>query len=172
MKITVLRLGHRISRDKRISTHVCLVSRAFGADSVVYTGEKDSGMEESVSRVVEQWGGKFPVSYEKSWRSFVKGWKGIVVHLTIYGKPMQEKIKDIEKSGKDVLVVVGGGKVPAEMYDLADYNVSVTGQPHSEIAALSILLDRLFGGGELMKRFPGWKRKVVPQEKGKKTVEK
>ncbi len=172
MKVTVFRLGHRISRDKRISTHVCLVSRAFGAKDLVYSGAKDSGMEESVSKVVEQWGGKFSVNYEKNWRSFVKGWKGIVVHLTVYGIPVQEKIKKIEKSGKDVLVVVGGEKVPPEMYDLADYNVSVTGQPHSEIAALSIFLDRLMGGGELMKRFPGWKRKVIPREKGKKIVEK
>ena len=33
--ITVLRIGHRISRDKRITTHVALVARAFGADNIL-----------------------------------------------------------------------------------------------------------------------------------------
>jgi len=33
--ITVLRIGHRISRDKRITTHVALVARAFGADKIL-----------------------------------------------------------------------------------------------------------------------------------------
>ncbi len=30
MMIAVLRLGHRPERDKRITTHVALTSRAFG----------------------------------------------------------------------------------------------------------------------------------------------
>ncbi|TLZ95287.1 MAG: tRNA (cytidine(56)-2'-O)-methyltransferase, partial [Methanobacteriota archaeon] len=29
--ITVLRLGHRPARDKRVTTHVALTARAFGA---------------------------------------------------------------------------------------------------------------------------------------------
>ena len=33
--ITILRIGHRISRDKRITTHVALVARAFGADNIL-----------------------------------------------------------------------------------------------------------------------------------------
>ena len=32
--ISILRLGHRISRDKRITTHVALVARAFGANNI------------------------------------------------------------------------------------------------------------------------------------------
>ena len=28
----VLRLGHRIHRDERLTTHICLVARAFGPD--------------------------------------------------------------------------------------------------------------------------------------------
>ena len=43
--IEVLRLGHRISRDKRISTHVALVARAFGASKIYYTGQKDKSMK-------------------------------------------------------------------------------------------------------------------------------
>ncbi len=172
MGVRVFRLGHRISRDKRISTHVALVARAFGAEGIVYSGEKDSGMEESVRSVVEQWGGEFFIKYEKSWRSFLNSWNGRIVHLTVYGMPVEEKIIEIRKGRKDLLVVVGGEKVPGEIYDRADYNVSVTGQPHSEIAALSILLDRLFRGEELGRKYPRAKRRVIPRERGKKVVEK
>ena len=33
--IIVLRIGHRIGRDKRITTHVALVARAFGANKII-----------------------------------------------------------------------------------------------------------------------------------------
>ncbi|MBN2043047.1 MAG: tRNA (cytidine(56)-2'-O)-methyltransferase [Candidatus Aenigmarchaeota archaeon] len=172
MKVAVLRLGHRISRDKRISTHVALVARALGAYKILYSGEKDSGMEESVNNVVRQWGGKFRISYQKSWRHFLKTRKGRIVHLTVYGMPVQDMVNKIKREKKDILVIVGGEKVPWEIYELADYNISVTSQPHSEIAALSIFLDRFFGGQELKKTFPGGSIVVVPQEKGKKIVER
>ncbi|MGI0148094.1 MAG: tRNA (cytidine(56)-2'-O)-methyltransferase, partial [Thermoplasmata archaeon] len=34
-RVTVLRLGHRPSRDKRVTTHVALVARAFGAAGIL-----------------------------------------------------------------------------------------------------------------------------------------
>lgn len=172
MKIFVLRLGHRISRDQRISSHCGLVSRAFGANGIVYSGERDQKLLGSVRNVSRQWGGKFEVSYEKNWKKFVKNWKGTIVHLTVYGMPVQEKIKEIEKSKKDMLIVIGGEKVPPEIYKLADWNVSITSQPHSEIAALSIFLDRFWKGGELYKRFAKAVIKVKPEEKGKKVIKK
>ena len=174
MKIIVLRLGHRISRDHRISTHCGLVARAFGADGIVYSGDSDDSLIQSVKHVSEEWGGKFAVGYEKSWKKIVKEHKKkgfAVVHLTVYGMPIQKTIGKIKKRGK-ILAVVGGEKVPWEMYDLADFNVSVTGQPHSEIAALVIFLDRAFGGKELDKKFPGAKKIVIPQERGKKVMGK
>jgi tRNA (cytidine56-2'-O)-methyltransferase len=58
--------------------------------------------------------------------------------------------------------------VPGEVYQLSDWNISVTNQPHSEVAALSILLDRFFEGRELKKEFKNARIKIVPQEKGKK----
>lgn len=177
MKVFVLRLGHRISRDHRISTHCGLVARALGADGIVYTGEHDQSVLESVSRVSEQWGGKFSVAYEAGWKKAVASYKRkgfAVVHLTVYGMPVQKTIGRIRKACKKgkILVVVGGEKVPWEMYGLADFNVSVTGQPHSEIAALALFLDRLFAGKELDRRFAGAKKVVIPQERGKKVIGK
>ncbi len=171
MKAFVLRLGHRVSRDQRISTHCGLVSRAFGADGIVYSGEKDEKLLESVRNVAKEWGGEFEVKYERNWKSFVRGWKGKTVHLTMYGLPVQEVMGRIKKE-KNILVIVGGEKVPPEVYELADFNVSVTNQPHSEVAALAIFLDRFFGGKELDRKFPGAKKVVIPQERGKKVLGK
>ncbi|MCD6590773.1 MAG: tRNA (cytidine(56)-2'-O)-methyltransferase [Candidatus Aenigmarchaeota archaeon] len=173
MKVYVLRLGHRIGRDKRVSTHCGLVSRAFGADGIIYAGEYDPHMMDSVKRVSKEWGGSFSIRYEKSWKNFVKAWKkkaGKVVHLTMYGVPIERKIDEI-RNCKRLLVVVGGEKVPPEVYEIADFNISVTNQPHSEIAALAIFLDRYFQGKELKKTFRNAKKKIVPQKRGKKVIE-
>jgi tRNA (cytidine56-2'-O)-methyltransferase len=167
--ITVLRIGHRAGRDPRIATHCALTSRALGAEKLLYTGEHDSDMEESVKKISAHWGGDFHISYEKSWRSVIKGFRGKTVHLTMYGMPIAGKIPAIRKA-KDVLLIIGGEKVPSEVYHIVDYNVSVGSQPHSEVAALAIFLHEYFQGKELSKGFPGAKIGVIPQEKGKKTV--
>ena len=170
--IYVLRLGHRKERDKRITTHVGLVARAFGADGIILSGERDESVERSLRDVVERWGGPFDVTYRADWRRVIREWKerGVVVHLTMYGIPVDDVIQRIR--GKDVLVVVGAEKVPREVYDLADFNVAVGNQPHSEVAALAIFLDRYFQGRELRKEFRDWRIKVVPQERGKKVVKR
>lgn len=59
MKINVLRLDHRQKRDARITTHVCLTARAFGANEVVLSGDEDTKLMENVRDVVKRWGGSF-----------------------------------------------------------------------------------------------------------------
>jgi len=61
--------------------------------------------------------------------------------------------------------------VPGEIYGLADYNVAVTGQPHSEISSLALFLDHLFAGTELRKEFPGAQIRIIPSKAGKQTEE-
>ena len=39
--IEVLRIGHRPGRDKRVTTHVALVARAFGAGGIYIPGGDD-----------------------------------------------------------------------------------------------------------------------------------
>ena len=63
--------------------------------------------------------------------------------------------------------MIGGEKVPGEVYGLADYNIAVTNQPHSEVAALAVFLHEYFSGKELDKKFRG-RLKIVPQAAGKK----
>ena len=163
--ITVLRLGHRRVRDARISTHCGLVARAFGAEKIIYTGEKDEKLIQSIEKVNENWGSCFKVEYEKSWRKAVNNFKGTKVHLTIYGLPFEKNLEKLDNA-KDLLIIVGGEKVPGGVYKSVDFNLSVTAQPHSEIAALAVFLDNYLQGKELEKDFKG-RLKVKPMKEGK-----
>jgi tRNA (cytidine56-2'-O)-methyltransferase len=169
MEIHVLRLGHRLPRDERISTHVALVARAFGASSMVYTGQHDSGLELSAKRICESWGGNFTATYSKTYKPVIKKYKEqgfTIVHLTMYGLPVQELKGKLKKISK-ILLIVGSEAVPGDVYQLSDYNISVTNQPHSEVAALAITLDRLMGGKELGGLDFGGKIRIIPSERGK-----
>ena len=171
--IAVLRLSHRVGRDERISTHCGLVSRALGADTIIYSGDHDGNMLQNISKTSARWGGKFTATYEESWKKVVaehRKKRFAIVHATMYGLPLQSKIREIRKK-KKILFVIGGEKVPGELYSLADYNIAVTNQPHSEVAALAIFMHEYFQGRELKKGFKG-KIKIVPQERGKKVIER
>lgn len=170
MAVRVLRLGHRYGRDHRISTHLALVARAFGADEILYD-VADKRIRESVDAIVDHWGGDFHVSFIDNWKSYVSSFEGTTIHLTMYGLPVEEVIGELHERGTtDLLTIVGGKKVPADLYHLVDYNVAVGGQPHSEVAALAVFLDRLFQGEELTKTFKGGKT-IIPQQAGKKVIE-
>jgi tRNA (cytidine56-2'-O)-methyltransferase len=137
----------------------------------------DKKLEETVEKVTENWGGKFFFEMGKTWKSVVRDWKakgGIVVHLTVYGENVQTSpvLDKIRQLGKDVLVLVGSQKVPGDFFsdEVSDFNVAVGNQPHSECAALAVFLDRFFKGEELAKGFRKAKIKVLPQERGKKTI--
>jgi len=145
-----------------------LAARAFGASGATYTGDRDPGLEESIGRVVSEWGGQFAFGFSGSWRRVISGWRVRIIHLTMYGLPVREVIPEIRGEGSDVLVVVGGAKVPGEVYGLADWNVGVTSQPHSEVSALAVFLHELREGEELGLAFPGARKRVVPQARGKR----
>lgn len=172
-KVFILRLGHRPERDKRITTHVFLVARAFGAHGGFYSGKKDENVETSIGKVVELWGGPFSVEYVEDWIGKIREWRksgGEVIHLTMYGLPLNEVIQEIRDSERNKLVVVGSEKVPRIVYDLADWNISVTSQPHSEVGALSVFLHELYMGREIRREFENAKIKIIPQAKGKKVI--
>ena len=95
---------------------------------------------------------------------------GIIIHLTMYGIELSNIVDDLRKmSDKDLLVIVGGAKVPGSVYQLADYNIAIGHQPHSEIAALSVFLDNLNKGEGRKRKYPDAKINVIPTEHGKQT---
>lgn len=167
--IEVLRLGHRAGRDDRISTHVGLVARQWGAERIVYAGEHDSSMMESIEDIVERWGGPFDVEYTESPVKRIKEFDGTVVHLTMYGVDLGEEQEVLrEETDEDLLVVVGAEKVSRNVYKAADHNIAVGHQPHSEIAALAVFMDRIEG---IRDEFDNAQLEVEPSKDRKLTRE-
>jgi tRNA (cytidine56-2'-O)-methyltransferase len=167
--INILRLGHRISRDKRITTHVALVSRAFGADKILID-TKDKKIEGTIISTCKRFGGNFDIETGIDKNKIIKNWDGTIVHLTMYGEELERSINKIDKS-KNLLIIVGAEKVPPQIYKMADYNISVGNQPHSEVAALAIFLDRYTKGLWQKKKFNG-KIEILPSNSGKKVISK
>jgi len=174
-KVVVLRWGHRLRRDARLTTHVALTARALGASGLILSDTEDEKIKETIEKVTKNWGGLLFFEMGTPWKKAVKDWKakgGIVVHLTAYGENIQtsDMLQRIEESGKDILVIVGSQKVPREFFSEAfsDFNVAVGNQPHSECASLAVFLDRLFEGEELKKSFENAKVRIIPQKRGKK----
>jgi tRNA (cytidine56-2'-O)-methyltransferase len=172
-EVAVLRLGHRPGRDERTTTHVGLTARALGADRVILAGDGAS-RRGTIEDIVDRFGGPFDVETTDSPLGVLDEWDGDVVHLTMYGLPIQDVQDDIAArfdAGTPLLVAVGAGKVPFDVYEAADHNVAITNQPHSEIASLAVFLDRLVVGAELDREWENAQQVVVPQAEGKR-VEK
>jgi tRNA (cytidine56-2'-O)-methyltransferase len=76
-------------------------------------------------------------------------------------------LPEIQDANHDLLVVVGSEKMPGEIFKLADWNVSVTNQPMSEVAALAIFLDWFKQHRELEHEFSKAQVQIVPSKSGK-----
>ena len=145
-RLDVLRLGYRKGRDPRITTHLALVSRALGADGFLLAGDEDQEMFDNLNSVSDRFGGNLATEHVSGLghlKNHVAG-GGVAVHLTMYGEPFRKAIPKIRRD-KPVLIVVGGAKVPGDVYKLCQYNVAVGNQPHSEVAALALFMDAWFG---------------------------
>ena len=138
----VLRIGHRPERDKRITTHVALTSRAFGA-SRMYLSRPDSRVVTTIDEVVAKFGGDFEIEPLSNPRKFAKNWEGQIVHLTMFGLPLEDFEDKLRTEESPILFIVGAEKVPPWTFEYADYNISIGNQPHSEVSALALTLSRL-----------------------------
>ena len=172
MKIEVLRIGQRLVRDDRVTTHVALVSRAFGASKILMQ-EVNPEIKKTISDINRTWGSTFEVEIIDDWKKVLKSKKNSfkIVHLTMYGENIRS-VTDKLKQEEQILIVVGAEKVPREIYDLADYNVAVGNQPHSEISALAVLLDRILQGKQFLKKHENAQKEIIPTERGKKVLDK
>ena len=112
--VSVLRLGHRIGRDPRLTTHLALAARALGAERL-YLHPPDPELAGRVASVGRTWGGAFEVVGVEEWRSLVDRFDGTVVHLTMYGEPWA-KARSAVRRARRLLLVVGGAKVPSDIY--------------------------------------------------------
>jgi tRNA (cytidine56-2'-O)-methyltransferase len=180
--VVVLRLGHRPARDKRITTHVALAARALGASGIIISGEQDEELVARLGAIPKKWGGEFFARHSKEWKAEIRRFGGDTVHLTMYGEEFRKTIKKIERKAgslgttrgagakRKLMLVVGAGKVPRELYDMCAYNCSVGNQPHSEVAAVALFLYEL-NGRRLAGEFSGARLSVVPNARGKSVIE-
>lgn len=172
-QLVVLRLGHRIPRDSRITTHVCLTARAFGADGLVLADVADTALEQTIQDVTRRFGGTFWIKMGQPWRQVMRDWKaegGDIVHLTAYGVLVPQVIDEIRASLRPKLVVIGAEKVPGEAYELATWNVAITNQPISEVSALAVFLDRYLEGRQFSTEFSNAEVRIIPSARGKQVV--
>jgi tRNA (cytidine56-2'-O)-methyltransferase len=172
-KIVILRLGHRPQRDKRITTHVGLTARAFGAEGMLLASD-DKKLSENIADVSNRFGGDFYVNNDVSWKAEIKKWKedgGKVCHLSMYGINLPDAVPEIKDCEK-LMIVVGAEKVPFEIYEMADWNVAVGNQPHSEVAAVAVTLDRIAGIDPLRAEFEGGELTIVPEKCGKNVIDR
>jgi len=144
-KVVVLRWGHRLQRDARLTTHVVLTARALGASGLILSDIKDKRIKETVEKVIKKW-----------------------------DIQTSDTLKRIKASEKDILVVIGSQKVPKEFFSrsVSDFNLAIGNQPHSECASLAMFLDRFFEGEELTKSFENARIRITPQKRGKKLARK
>jgi len=171
MEIEVVRIGQRVVRDDRVTTHVALVARAFGATKI-YMNEINPDIKETIQKINNTWGSSFEIEYKENLKKVIKKRKSEsykIVHLTMYGENINEMQKDLQKEEK-IVIVIGAEKVPREIYELADYNIAVGNQPHSEISSLAIVLDRIQKGQQFQNTFANAKRRIIPTKQGKNVI--
>ncbi len=171
MEIEVLRIGQRVVRDDRVTTHVALVARAFGA-SKIYMNEVNPEIKDTLDRINKRWGSSFEIEFIENWKGVINDHKKKsikIVHLTMYGENINDAEESLQKE-KKILVVVGAEKVPREIYENADYNIAIGNQPHSEISALAILLDRIQKGSQFNLVFDNAESRIIPTKQGKNVI--
>ena len=92
MVIEVVRIGQRLVRDDRVTTHVALVSRGFGAERIFMT-EVNPEIKDTIEKINNTWGGNFEVEFIEKWKIIVKkkkdeGFK--IVHLSMYSENIDD----------------------------------------------------------------------------------
>jgi len=171
MNFEILRIGQRVVRDDRVTTHVALVSRAFGA-SKIYMNEVNPEIKDTLEKINTTWGGDFEIEFVDDWKKVIKEKKAKsvkIIHLTMYGENINDVESKLQKEDK-VLIIVGAKKVPREIFDMADYNVAVGHQPHSEISSLAVVLDRIQKGNQFLVKYENPGRRIIPTKNGKNVV--
>ena len=160
--ISVLVIGKN-APDRNVD--LCMAARAFGASSVAFVSKKNPKLVRYFRSINKKWGGTFSVEFTNSWKDYLKTKKNYkIVYLTRYGVPIN-KIEYSLKTYKNILVIVTTTEAAKNLYDIADFNVSITTQPHAATSAVAIFLHHFFEGRELSLHFENAEFKVVPEER-------
>jgi tRNA (cytidine56-2'-O)-methyltransferase len=165
--ISVLVLG-KSSYDSCID--ICMISRAFGASNITFFPSKGSAIEAKLKRSIKQankkWGGNFSVYFCNNWEKFIKEKRNYLkIYLTRYGMPII-KMRYRISTYKNILLITSFSESIKAAYDAADFNISISSQPHTCGSSIAIFLHDFYQGRELAMRFENPKYKVVPSQHG------
>jgi len=164
--IWVLAIG-KASYDAKLD--LSMVARAFGASNITFVSGK-SGDNKKLMKYCEamdkKWGGKFGVSFADNWKEFISEKKNYLkVYLTRYGTPMKRHEYQIN-TYKNVLAIVSFTETIKQLYKSADFNISITTQPHTCTSSVAIFLHNFYKGRELAMHFENAAYKIEPEEHG------
>lgn len=165
--INVLAIGRNSYQN---SIDLCVTSRALGASEITFVGEKEARLVNYINRMNSKWGGKFKVSFVRSYNEFMKGSdKAIKIYLTRYGIPFMQKSAMISTYKRIVLIVTDKEDVDY-INKIADFKISVTSQPHCRAAAIAVFLHEYYKGRELAMHFENAKYAI--SKKGSAEIKK
>jgi len=155
--ITVLVLGKSSYENLK---DVALASRAFGANSIIFTTNYNSKLVRYFKTINSKWGGNFEVRFEKDWRAEISRKKNYEkVYLTMDGVPINKIIYRI-KTYKNILLIASFQNAQRSVKEAVDFNVSITTQPHSTVSSVAVFMHMFYSGRELAIRFKNAKHKI------------
>jgi tRNA (cytidine56-2'-O)-methyltransferase len=158
LTISILAIG---KSPYQTNLDLCLTARALGASEITFVGDKDTRLIRYINNLNKNWGGKFKVQFAKSYKEALKSdTKYKKVYLTRYGNPLQTKSYMLKTYKNLVLIVTLKDEMEA-IQKLADFNISVSSQPHCSSAAVAIFLHEFYNGRELAMHFENAKYKLV-----------
>ncbi len=163
--IWILAVG-KANYDSKLD--LAMVSRAFGASNITFCpGEKDGKrLIKYCQAMSRRWGGNFGVSYTDDWKRFIAERKNYLkIYLTRYGMSMT-KLGYQVRTYKNVLAIVSFTESIKPLYDAADFNMSITTQPHSCSSSVAVFLHEFYSGRELSMHFENAKYKINPGDHG------
>ncbi len=140
---------------------LCLAARALGASEITFTGKSDKQLLSKIKKMNIKWGGKFKVSFTANYKDLIsRSEKAIKIYLTRYGTSLNEKARMISTYKNIILIVTQKDDVEYVRKNIADFNVSITRQPHCSSAAVAIFLHEYYKGRELAMHFENAKYKI------------
>ena len=161
--IIVLAVGRY---DHSSSMDMCLTARALGASEMIFAGTSDPHIARHLNNLQKKWGGRFKVAFAKSYKSVLSdATKYKKVYLTRYGMPLN-KLTYMLNTYKNIILLVSSTEASSSLHGIADFNVSVTDQPHCSSAAIAVFLHSFYRGRELAMHFENAKYRVIPREHG------
>jgi len=145
---------------------MCLTARAMGASEMILTTKKNDKLVKYIHDLERKWGGRFRVGFVNNYKTALDNAVNYKkVYLTRYGVPLN-KLAYTLNTYKNIMLIVSPATTSPKLHNIADFNVSVTDQPHSSSAAIAVFLHEFYRGRELAIHFENAKYKVIPKEHG------